>query len=148
MFLIEAFDTLSWDFLIQVLNQFGHTFLQWILTIFESVKLPIRVNGSLNGYFPCSRGVRHDDPFSPLLFCIAKKVLNRGITNLILTKHNFFMASLKGFYFSSHVLYADDIFVFCMANKRSLSSLMKFLHSYGLASGQWINISKSHFFHN
>jgi len=23
---------------------------------------------------------------------------------------------------------------------------MKFLHSYGLASGQWINTSKSHFF--
>jgi len=56
------------------------------------------------------------------------------------------MASLKGFYFPSHVLYADDIFVFCKANKRFLSSLMKFLHSYGLASGQWINTSKSHFF--
>jgi len=36
-------------------------------------------------------------------------------------------------------------FVFCRVNKCSIFSLMKFLHSYGLASGQWINTSKSHF---
>jgi len=50
------------------------------------------------------------------------------------------MASPKGFCFPSHVLYVDDIFVFCRANKRSLTSLMKFLHSYGLT------LHKSHFF--
>jgi len=56
----KDFDTLSWDFLIQVLKQFDfhHTFLQWILTILHSAKLSIRINGSLVGYFPCSRGVR------------------------------------------------------------------------------------------
>jgi len=116
------------------------------LTILQSAKLSIRVNGSLVGYFCYRRGVRQSDPLSPLLFCIAKEVLNRGIANLILTKHILPMVSPKGFCFPSHVLYADDIFVFCRANKRSLSSLMKFLHSYHLASGQWINTSKSHFF--
>jgi len=79
-------------------------------------------------------------------FCIAEEVLSRGITNLILTKHILLMASPKGLYFSSHVLYADDIFVLSRANKCSLSSLMNFLHSYGLASCQWINTSKSNFF--
>jgi len=50
----KAFDTLSWDFLIQVLNQFSShlTFVQWILTILQSSKLSIWVNGSLVGYFP------------------------------------------------------------------------------------------------
>jgi len=69
-------------------------------------------------------------------FYIAKEVISRGITNVILTKHILPMASPKGFYFPSHVLYVDDIFVFCRANKRSLFSLVKFLHSYSLVSGQ------------
>jgi len=75
----KAFDTLNWDFLIQVLNRFGfyHTFLEWILTILQSTKLSIKVNGSLVGYFPCSRGVRQGNPFSRLLFCITEEVLNK-----------------------------------------------------------------------
>jgi len=53
----KAFDSLSWDFLIKVLKQFGfhHTFLQWILTILQSAKFSIRVNSSLVGYFSYSR---------------------------------------------------------------------------------------------
>jgi len=130
-----------------VLNQFGfhHTFFQWILTILQSDKLSIRFNGSLDGYFPCNREVRQGDPLSPLLFYITEEVLSRGITNLILINHILLMASPKGFCFPSHVLYADDIFIFYRASKRSLSSLMKFLHSYCLVSGQWINTSKVHF---
>ena len=79
-------------------------------------------------------------------FCIAEEVLSRGITNLIPNKHILPMASPKGFCFPLHVLYVDEILVFCRANKHSLSSPMKFLHFYSLASGQWINTSKSHFF--
>jgi len=107
-------NTLNWDFLIRMLNQFGfhHTFLQWILTIFQFAKLSIRVNGSLVGYFPCSRGVRQGGPLFSLLFCIVDEVLNKGITNLILTKHIFLMASPKGLCFPSHDPYVDDIFWF------------------------------------
>jgi len=43
--------------------------------------------------------------------------------------------------FPTHVHYADDIFVFCGANRKALTSLMEFLYIYGL-----INISKSLFF--
>jgi len=93
------------------------------------------------------RGVRQSDPLSPLLFfCIAEEVLSTEITNFILTKYILPMTSPKRLCFSSHVLYADDIFLFCRVNKRSLYSLMKFLHSYGLALDQWINTLKSYFF--
>lgn len=66
----KAFDTLSWDFLLSVLNQFGfnNTFVNWIRILLNSAHLSILVNGTPKGYFTCSRGVRQGDPLSPLLF--------------------------------------------------------------------------------
>jgi len=38
------------------------------------------------------------------------------------------VASPKGYSFPPCVLYVDDVFVFCKANKNTLDHLMKFLH--------------------
>lgn len=35
----------------------------------------------------------------------------------------------------SHVIFVDDIMVFCKATKRNLSILMTLFHEYGRASG-------------
>jgi hypothetical protein len=44
----------------------------------------INLNGTLTEYFECTRGVRQDDPLSPLLFIFAaeglSKLINRGAT--------------------------------------------------------------------
>jgi len=56
------------------------------------------------------------------------------------------MASPQGFLTPSHILYADDIFVFCRADNKSLRNLSIFLKTYGDFSGQYVNNSKSIFF--
>jgi len=68
----KDFDTLSWPFLLQVLKCFGfhNSFITWIQDILQSTMLSIRINGNLVGFFPCSIGVRQDDPLSPLLFVV------------------------------------------------------------------------------
>jgi hypothetical protein len=60
----KAFDTLDWNFLIMVLDNFGFspTFVNWILAILQSARLSILVNGKAVGFFSCSRGVRQGDP--------------------------------------------------------------------------------------
>ena len=65
----KAFDTLSWKFLLLFLTRFGchPSFVEWISIILRSTMLSIRINGSLVGFFPCSKGVRQGDPLSPLL---------------------------------------------------------------------------------
>jgi len=97
------------------------------------------------GFFPCSRGVRQGDPLSPLLFCLAKEVLSRGISKLVNDKKILHMVSSQGYLSLSHILYADDIFLLCMGDIKSLRNLSIFLKAYGDFSGQYVNNSKSSF---
>ncbi|XP_062014240.1 uncharacterized protein LOC133730715 [Rosa rugosa] len=142
----KAFDTLNWDFLRRVLNAFGFhaTFVEWISSILASARLSILFNGSPVGFFSCSRGVRQGDPLSPLLFCLAEEVLSRGILRLVDMGHVQAISSPRAVKVHSHVLFADDIMVFCKGDKRSLLNLMAFFEEYGLNSGQLVNKTKSH----
>jgi len=74
--------------------------------------LSIRINGSLVGFFPCSRGVKQCDPLSPLLFCFAEEVLSIGISKIMNDKKILHMASPQVYLTPSHNLYVDDIFIF------------------------------------
>ena len=101
--------------------------------------LSIRINGILVEFFPCRRGVRQGDPLSPLLFCLVKKVLSRGLSKLVNGKKNLHMTSPSGFLTPSHILYTNDIFVFCRANNKSLRNLSIFLKTYDDLLGQYVN---------
>ncbi|KAL6175679.1 hypothetical protein ACLB2K_052318 [Fragaria x ananassa] len=144
----KAFDTLSWDFLLSILQAFGfhQVFLGWIKALLHSAKLSLLVNDSSEGYFSCGRGVRQGDPLSPLLFCLAEEVLSRGIDNLVITGQVHTISSPRGVCVPSHVLFADDVMVFCRGDQRSLNAIIQFFEEYGLNSGQIINRAKSSVF--
>ena len=92
------------------------------------------------GFFPCSRGVRQSDPLSPLLFYLVEEDLSRGLSKLVNDKKILHMAGPQGFLTPSHVLYVDDIFVFCRTDNKSLRNLSTFLKTYGDFSGQYVTI--------
>jgi len=87
----------------------------------------IRINGRLVFFFPYSRGATQGDPLSPLLFCLAEEVHSRGIFNLVNDKKILHIASPQGYLTPSHILYVDDIFVFCRADNKSFRNLSIYL---------------------
>ena len=143
----KAFDTLNWRFLSQVLVQFGFSskFLDFIHTILCSARLSVLLNGTPHGFFSCSRGVRQGDPLSPILFCLAEEALSRGLTSLFSSRRVKPISLPRGC-FLSHVLYADDVFIFCRGDDSSLKNLRSFLDKYGATSGQIVNQDKSTFY--
>lgn len=99
--------------------------------ILHSTKLSISVNGNAAGFFSCSRGVRQGDPLSPLFFCLAEEVLSRGLTKLVTSGKLSLMTGSRGTHVPSHVLYADDIMIFCKGTQRNLRGLMSISKIWG-----------------
>lgn len=141
----KAFDTLEWGFLLKVLKPFGFnsTFCDWMKVILESAYISISINGKQRGYFKCKRGVRQGAHLSPLLFCLAEDVLSRCISNLVREGK---IKQIKGTRHSmvpSHILYDDDIMLFCKGDSTSIQALTQLFNDYAAISGQKVNPSKS-----
>lgn len=81
----KAFNTLNWEFLLGVLKKFGFhgNCLSWISSMLYSTNLSIPVNSVPQSFFPCYRGVRRDDPLSPILYCLGEEVLSRDISKIV-----------------------------------------------------------------
>lgn len=115
----KAFDTMQWDFLLHVLECMGFCshFRKLVDSILRSARLSISLNGSLEGFFSCSCGVRQGDPLSPLLFSIGKDVLARMIDYQGGIRSVVHAEAKLGVRVPTNLLYADDILIFCKATR-------------------------------
>ena len=141
----KAFDTVSWDFLLEALRHLGFssTFIDWITFILHSAHLSVLINGAPEGYFPCSQGVRQGDPLSPLLFCIAEEALSCLLTHSTSTGMLSPLFIGRDISFPSHLLYADDVIIFCRATFSNCREILHILNRYKNWSGQHFNPDKS-----
>ncbi|KAK2642188.1 hypothetical protein Ddye_023951 [Dipteronia dyeriana] len=144
----KAFDTLNWKFLCRVLRAFvfSQTFMDWIVSILGSSRLSILINGSPTSYFSCSRGVRQGDHLSPLLFGLAEDFLSRLLSRMVESDQLLPISSPRGFSALTHLLYADDVLVFCRGTVKNLKSVMLAFRVYGSISGQLVDWIKSSIF--
>jgi hypothetical protein len=108
--------------------------------------MSISFNGQHHGFFSCSRGVRQGDPLSPLLFCLAEEVISRSITKLVREGKLTLIKGSRTMNVPSHILYVDDIMLFCKASNSNIQALSNLFMNYAEVSGQKVNPSKSSFF--
>ncbi|XP_026455631.1 uncharacterized protein LOC113356649 [Papaver somniferum] len=89
-----------------------------------------------------NRGLRQGDPLSPLIFVLIEDVLSRNITKKFRDKKMTPMVTRNGFS-PTHVVFADDIMIFCKGNLKSVHNLVELLGKYQAASGQTVCRQKS-----
>ena len=114
----KAYDHVSWKFLLVVVKKmgFGERRIKWIEWCISTVRFSVLINGSPSGFFQSSRGLRQGDPISPYLFVITMEVfsclLRRAISGGFLSGWRVRGRGGEGILIS-HLLFADDILVFC-----------------------------------
>lgn len=139
----KAFDSLSWDFLFMTLEKmcFPSKFICWIKECITGCMVSIKVNGVLEGFFKCQKGLRQGDPLSPYLFVLSLEVLSAALrSKLSDSMFNFHWRTNK--LQLSHVIFADDLFLFCKGEMVSISLLLDAVDSFANQSGLLLNKRK------
>jgi hypothetical protein len=144
----KAYDHVDWKCLLHLLERmgFGVRWRRWIEVCISSVQFSVLVNGSPEGYFTSSRGLRQGDPLSPLLFLLVMEILSRMLKKVESEGH------IQGFSAGgnansglriSHLLYADDTILFCDANMTQMLYIRMVLTCFEAATGLQVNMAKS-----
>lgn len=106
----------------------------------------VLINREARGYVTPTRGIKQGDSLSPYLFLFCVEGLLAMIRKVEETRN------LQGVLFSngrvclSHLLFADDSFIFCQATMEECQRLLAILEQYEAALGQAINRQKTTLF--
>jgi hypothetical protein len=141
--LARAFDSVSWPFLFEVLQQygFGPRFLEWLAILLSTASTKVLLNGEPGPEIWHRRGLRQGDPLSPQLFVLAVDTLGRllrratevGILRQLHPRRTIPTVSL----------YADDVVMFCHPLCTEVEAIREILLLFGCASGLRVNYTKS-----
>ena len=144
----KAYDNVNWEVLLKLLKKmgFGEKWCSWIRTCISTVQFFVLVNGSPANFFGKSRGLRQGDPLSPLLFLVMMEVFSRMV------KRMEGAGLLSGFRADgrrgrgeciSHLLFADDIILFCDAEIEQILHVRLLLLGFQAVTGLKVNVAKS-----
>lgn len=106
----------------------------------------VLVNGSPSEFFSSSRGIRQGDPLSPYIFSYGVLVYSYGLISSI---RQIISPKRTRVDKVSHLLFANDMLIFCKADRDSikeLNHLLELLHNLHLNIELTINRGKSKFF--
>lgn len=122
---------------------FCDQWIDWMMRCVSTVSYDICFNGSTIGPITPRRGLHQGDPLSPYLFLFCVE----GLSNLLDKAE--VEGKIHGCKISStapeisHLLFADDSFLFFKASLAESNYIKEILQTYAYVSGQEINYQKS-----
>lgn len=143
----KAFDTISWDFIIKLLDaqDLPPLFVTWIRECITSPRFSVAINGELAGFFLGMKRPRQGDFISPYLFIMAMEALSKLLDQAVdagdLRLHPSCQEPRV-----THLLFADDLLVFLDGSRHSITSIKKVLTTFKEWTGLDMNVAKSEIF--
>ncbi|GAU19603.1 hypothetical protein TSUD_304150 [Trifolium subterraneum] len=133
----KAYNKVDWDFLRRVMTKMGFTdvWIRWVMMCVSSVNYSVLRNSDQVGPISPGRGLRQGDPLSPYLFILVTECLIALIHQAVGRGDLHGVRICRGAPEVSHLLFADDCFLFCRANVAEVNELMRILHTYQTTSG-------------
>ncbi|XP_074314122.1 uncharacterized protein LOC141649329 [Silene latifolia] len=117
------------------------------MTCVKTTSFSLCLNGSSFGYFKEQRGLRQGDHISPLIFTLCMDYLTR-MTNFATDRWPFQYHPLCKGSKLNHLMFADDLLMFCKGNANSIMLLIRAFSSFSKASGLTMNTTKSEVYYN
>ena len=104
------------------------------------------INGKPKGFVTPTRGIKQGDPLSPYLFLFCAEGLSAMIRKAKEARNLQGILSDDDGVRLSHLLFADNSFIFCQATMEKCQRLLAILKQYEVASGQAVNRQKTTLF--
>ncbi|KAM6586543.1 hypothetical protein CsatA_009148 [Cannabis sativa] len=144
----KAYDRIEWSFLEAMLLKMGFTprWIGLIMSCVSSANYKVIHGCHEMGPINPTRGIRQGDPLSPYLFILCAE----GLSSLLRKyEHHGYIHGCKvanGAPRVSHMLFADDSYLYCKATLEESRCIQELLRKFELASGQQVNLAKSSIF--
>ncbi|GKV37600.1 hypothetical protein SLEP1_g45612 [Rubroshorea leprosula] len=145
--LMKAFDSVSWDFIFQILLSLGipSQFVNLVKACVTTPKFSVVFNGNLCGYFSGEKGVRQGDPLSPYIFVVCMEVLSRMLNKVAEEGKFAYHPKCKNVQLT-HLCFADDLMIFTDGSLASLNAIDAILMHFYKVSSLRVNYVKSELF--
>ncbi|XP_052111656.1 uncharacterized protein LOC107470905 [Arachis duranensis] len=145
-----SYDRVDWRFLKSTLVAFGFPIItvNLIMTCVRASSLSIMWNGNRLDSFAPRRGLRQGDPMSPYLFVLCMERLACYISHKVVEGVWKPVSVTRGGPKFSHLMFADDLLLFCQATKSQVQMVMHSLNIFCKASGMKVNLEKSKAFYS
>ena len=141
----KAYNCVEWVFLREIILKLGldERWAQLAMATVQAATYSMLINGVPQGYTSPSRGIKQGDPLSPYLFLLCVEDLFFLIRKATERQQLHGILSCTNRVCISHLLFADDSFIFCQATIEEWRHLLEILERYEAALGQAINSQKT-----
>ncbi|GKU98349.1 hypothetical protein SLEP1_g11364 [Rubroshorea leprosula] len=143
----KAYDSVDWGFVNAMLRglNFPDRFINWLMLCISTTRFSVLINGQPKGYFQGQRGLRQGDPISPYLFVLVMEYLTRKLKELDMQEKFKYHSKCRVMQLT-HLIFADDIMLFCKADEESTVLMMQKFEQFGRVSRLEVNRMKSQVF--